>query len=226
MFVYHLKLSLPDLLPYLLSLILTFSVAIFTFRRRSVLGARSFYFVIFIELLQTGAYILELVNMDLPGKIFWDNFHWYTTLFFPVGVLFFAHEYIGRLRWRLYRWIWILAGVSLLLSTLITLDVFPGMGILAPRLATIEPFSVYTYEFGPLLLGASFYSYTLVLAGLVVLGWEVTRQKGETVIRERNLIRPDGEIIPVEMHTKMMPGGSYQSIYHNIHKPGCGCYYR
>ncbi|MFA6596803.1 MAG: PAS domain S-box protein [Ignavibacteriaceae bacterium] len=40
--------------------------------------------------------------------------------------------------------------------------------------------------------------------------------KGETVVTERNLIRPDGAIIPIEMHTKMMPNGTYQSIYHDI----------
>jgi PAS domain S-box-containing protein len=41
-------------------------------------------------------------------------------------------------------------------------------------------------------------------------------QKGETVINERNIFRPDGKKIPVEMHTKMMPDGSYQSIFHDI----------
>jgi PAS domain S-box-containing protein len=40
--------------------------------------------------------------------------------------------------------------------------------------------------------------------------------KGETVINERNILRPDGSMIQVEMHTKMMPDGSYQSIYHDI----------
>ena len=41
-------------------------------------------------------------------------------------------------------------------------------------------------------------------------------KKGETVINERNIIRPDGKIIPVEMHSKMMPDGSYQSIFRDI----------
>jgi len=41
-------------------------------------------------------------------------------------------------------------------------------------------------------------------------------QKGETVINLRSILRPDGTVVPVEMHTKMMPDGSYQSIYHDI----------
>ena len=40
--------------------------------------------------------------------------------------------------------------------------------------------------------------------------------KGETVVSERTLIRPDGSQVIVEMRTKMMPDGTYQSIYRDI----------
>lgn len=39
--------------------------------------------------------------------------------------------------------------------------------------------------------------------------------KGETVINERNIILPDKSLVPIEMHTKLMPDGTYQSIYHD-----------
>lgn len=41
-------------------------------------------------------------------------------------------------------------------------------------------------------------------------------QEGETVVRERSFCRPDGSVVPVEIRTKMMPDGTYQSIYHDI----------
>jgi len=41
-------------------------------------------------------------------------------------------------------------------------------------------------------------------------------QKCEIVVRERKIVRPDASEVVVEMHTKMMPDGSYQSIYHDI----------
>lgn len=41
-------------------------------------------------------------------------------------------------------------------------------------------------------------------------------QKGETIINERNILRSDGKRVPVEMHTKMMPDRTYQSIFHDI----------
>jgi hypothetical protein len=40
-------------------------------------------------------------------------------------------------------------------------------------------------------------------------------ENGETVINERNILLPDGKIVPIEMHTKLMPDGTYQSIYHD-----------
>ena len=40
--------------------------------------------------------------------------------------------------------------------------------------------------------------------------------EGLTVKNERILIRPDGQRVVVEMHTKMMSDGSYQSIYRDI----------
>jgi PAS domain S-box-containing protein len=41
-------------------------------------------------------------------------------------------------------------------------------------------------------------------------------QKGETVVNERKIVRPDSSAIVVEMRTKMMPDFSYQSIYRDI----------
>ncbi len=41
-------------------------------------------------------------------------------------------------------------------------------------------------------------------------------EAGETVVNYREILREDGTLIPVEMHTKKLPDGSYQSIYHDI----------
>lgn len=40
--------------------------------------------------------------------------------------------------------------------------------------------------------------------------------KGQTVVNERMMVRPDGTGITIEMRTKMMPDGSYQSIIRDI----------
>ncbi len=41
-------------------------------------------------------------------------------------------------------------------------------------------------------------------------------QKGEVVITERTIVRSDGSELTIEMHTKMMPDGTYYSIYHDV----------
>ena len=59
------EISLLELLPYLFSLAITLSLAVFTFRRRTVLGARAFSIVIFVEVLETVGFILEVVDPTL-----------------------------------------------------------------------------------------------------------------------------------------------------------------
>jgi len=41
-------------------------------------------------------------------------------------------------------------------------------------------------------------------------------QKGETVISEREMVKPDGSLITIEMRTKMMPDKTYQSFFRDI----------
>ncbi|MBU1099424.1 MAG: PAS domain S-box protein [Bacteroidetes bacterium] len=41
-------------------------------------------------------------------------------------------------------------------------------------------------------------------------------KKGQIVISERNILSNDGKLIPIEMHTKMMNDGTYQSIFHDV----------
>jgi PAS domain S-box-containing protein len=41
-------------------------------------------------------------------------------------------------------------------------------------------------------------------------------QNGETVFSERDILRVDGTTVPIEMHTKMMPDSTYQSIYRDV----------
>jgi PAS domain S-box-containing protein len=40
--------------------------------------------------------------------------------------------------------------------------------------------------------------------------------KGQTVVNERKIIRPDGTLVLIEMHSKLMPDGTYQAIVRDI----------
>jgi two-component system, cell cycle sensor histidine kinase and response regulator CckA len=41
-------------------------------------------------------------------------------------------------------------------------------------------------------------------------------QQGKTVVSQREIVRPDGMTVVVELRTRMMPDGTYQSIYRDI----------
>ncbi len=41
-------------------------------------------------------------------------------------------------------------------------------------------------------------------------------KKGKILINQRMIQRPDGSTLPIEMHSKQLPDGTFQSIYHDI----------
>jgi len=170
------KIEILNLIPYLLSLIISLAVGFFTVKRRHVVGAVSFSLIIFIEILTTIGYILELVTPNLQGKMFWDNFQWYTSLVFPVVLLLFAHEYIGKLTAPAKRTILGLFLFGVLLATVISFNVFPTIGNFSNRLIIGQPFSIYTYDFGLVTILAAVFTYLVAIGGIVILVIDLLRQ--------------------------------------------------
>ncbi|MBN1147651.1 MAG: hypothetical protein JXA78_10380, partial [Anaerolineales bacterium] len=88
--------TLPYLIPYIVSLVITCSVGIFALRRRKVAGALPFALAAFGQVQWTLGYIFELLSPGLQAKIFWDNFQLFGGLVYALGVLVFARRYTGR----------------------------------------------------------------------------------------------------------------------------------
>jgi len=198
------KLEILNLIPYLLSLIISLAVGFFTVKRRHVVGAVSFSLIIFIEILTTIGYILELITPNLQGKMFWDNFQWYTSLVFPVVLLLFAHEYIGKLTTPVK---WTILGLFLfgvLLATVISFNVFPAIGNFSNRLIIGHPFSIYTYDFGLVTILAAVFTYLVTIGGIVILVNELLRQ--EKYFRIQTLIIILGISLPVFGTTLVLAG--------------------
>lgn len=198
------KIEILNLLPYFLSLIISLAVGFFTFKRRHVVGAVSFSLIIFIEILTTIGYILELIAPNIQGKMFWDNFQWYTSLIFPVILLSFAHEYIGKLTPPVK---WTILGLFLfgvLLATVISFNIFPAIGNFSNRLIIGQPFSIYTYDFGLVTIFAAVFSYLVTIGGIVILVNELLRQ--EKYFRIQTLIIIIGISLPVFATTLVLAG--------------------
>ena len=198
------KIEIINLIPYLLSLLISISVGVFTIKRRRVVGAVSFSLIIFIEILTTIGYVLELISPDLKSKIFWDNFQWHTSLIFPVVLLLFTYEYIGKLippvKWSILG----LFIIGTILSTAISFNVFPAIGNSAQRLIISQPFSIYTYDFGFITILAAVFTYGVTISGIVILIIELLGQN--KIFRIQTFIIILGISLPVFATTLVLAG--------------------
>ncbi len=69
------------LLPYLGSLALSLGVLYYAWQRRQSKGVNAFVWYVAGQTLWIFGFILELLSMEMTGKIFWDGFQWLAGLF-------------------------------------------------------------------------------------------------------------------------------------------------
>ena len=161
--------SLPYLLPYILSVAISLSVAIYAWLRRTVRGAFPYGWFAFGQALWTFGYILELSSLGLEAKHFWDDFQWLGALIsiaaFPVAILEYADIKTVK-----PRQLWGLCAIvpSIFLVFLLTPALHPFVHG-EQRLIPGEIFSSLVYDFTPLVWGISVYNYAVFFALLILL---------------------------------------------------------
>ncbi len=173
----------------------TIVTGVYTWRRRSVPGAHSFSLLLLLEAIWTVAFLLEAFDDVLAEKIFWDNVQWVASLLIPLAMLSFVLEYTGRSIRRPGRGWVLLAAIPALTIALIYTNPWHGLAIQNMRLVAAEPFSEYTYDYGPLLAVGMVYSYALMLLPLAYLARLFFRQRG--IYRAQTLIVFTGFFVPI-----------------------------
>ena len=81
------------ILPYLFSATLSLFVAIYSWRRREVPGAKAYGTVAALQATMTIGFLFELLSPYILGKIFWDDFQWLVLSMTSVLYLGFCVEY-------------------------------------------------------------------------------------------------------------------------------------
>ncbi|MBN2714320.1 MAG: PAS domain-containing protein [Deltaproteobacteria bacterium] len=92
-------------LPYILALLTSVSVAIFAFSHRQKRGALPFATVASLQSLWTLGFIFEISASTLEGKIFWDWLQYLPSIFWPLAFVNFCVRYADmKIRRPLFFW--------------------------------------------------------------------------------------------------------------------------
>src|SRR6185503_4968721 len=158
-------------LPYMLSLVISLAVFVYTWRHRDVRGAKVYAWFVGGQTLTILGFILELVSPSLQIKILWDKFQWLTLSFLAIlPFLIFAIQFSEyKLRSSRLAWTFWLALPTLFTAFLLTDGVhhhlYPN-----PHLSTDYPFPELQYDFTIVVYAYTFiYVYGVNLYGLSLL---------------------------------------------------------
>ncbi len=157
------------LLPYLGSLALSLGVLFYAWQRRQSKGVNAYVWYVAGQTLWVFGFILELLSMEMTGKIFWDGFQWLAGLFVVIAFPVFAVQYSEhpvRNPHRLFRLSFI---VPVVFTILLLTDNIHHLVYSNPRLIPDVPFAELTYDFTWLIYGYALYSYATVFWGTGLL---------------------------------------------------------
>ena len=158
-----------NLLPLVVTAFISVVLAIYIWRNRNTVGAASLAVMMFILFEWEVSYIFELAGTNMETKLFWEFIRFIGVVSMPVAWLVFAFEYTGRQVWYSTR-------------RLVALSILPVTTIIVLLTNSSHHLFRASYkmstEGGLLLLNTTngtwywvhaFYTYTLIMVGLVLV---------------------------------------------------------
>jgi hypothetical protein len=159
------------LLPYVVSLGLSFGIFIYAWQRRRVRGVKAYAWFVGGQTLTIAGFIFELLSPNLQIKLLWDKFQWLTDSFLVfIPFLIFAvqfSEYKPRHPYQLWS-LWV--APPILFTLLLATDNLHHLIYANPSLSTDYPFPELKYSFTLVVyLYALVYVYGANLYGIFLL---------------------------------------------------------
>lgn len=155
--------------PYLLSLLLSLGIFVYTAQHQRVRGAQAFAWAIGGQTFSIFGFVLEMVSEDIGTKIIWDKFQWLTQAIFIVAYLAFTIQYTEhRLRYPKISWAALIA-IPILFCTLVATDGAHHLIYINPALRFSSPFPELEYGFGTAIYAYSIYIYGATVYGIALL---------------------------------------------------------
>src|SRR5439155_2305755 len=134
----------PYVIPEIISVAISVSLALVAWWRRSAPGATAFGLLMLGVAEWSLTYAVELVSPNLPTKLFWDNLTWLGSGIVPAAWLAFALQYTDQGHWLKPRIVVLLAFQPLITELLVWTNSMHGLISSSMRLVSSASFSVLT----------------------------------------------------------------------------------
>jgi len=183
------------LIPYIISLVLSTGVLVYTWTRRNAQGATAFAWYVTGQVLWIAGFIFEMISADIGGKIFWDEFQWLAGFLVVIALPVFMVQYteykLQNAR-TLFRLSFIFPSIFTLL---LILDKYFHWIYVNPRLNKSSPFPEFLYDFTPIVYVFAFYCYVIAICGLYIIIRRILRP--HSLYRAQVVIITLGLVIPI-----------------------------
>ncbi|MEJ2757142.1 MAG: histidine kinase N-terminal 7TM domain-containing protein [Anaerolineales bacterium] len=157
------------LIPYIFSFLISFSIGLITWQRRTVRGVKVYSLLAFSQCTISFGYIMELTSSTLQGKIFWDDFQWYGFVLWVVLFPMFAIQFTQFKRFnKPSSWL-LLSIMPLIFIILLVTNSQHGLIHHQEYLIPGRPFNALTYPFTPAVWIFGIYSYVLLTLAFIRL---------------------------------------------------------
>jgi signal transduction histidine kinase/PAS domain-containing protein len=156
-----------NLLPHLLTLIISLALCLYSWQRRHVPGASPFALIAASQTIWMFGLIQELTVPTLAAKLFWDHFQWAGSFGYSLGIYLFVLEAGQR---QLFRFTWKWALVILPMALYWLAGWHPGwLAYITPgaEILPAQPFNQLIYPLGMFQQILSVYLYLFVVIAII-----------------------------------------------------------
>lgn len=167
--------------PYAITLGITAMIAvalsIVSWRRRQAIGASLFSLMMLAVAEWSLGYALELSSHELPWMLFWAKVEYFGIIGVILCALLLPLRYTRRLDWFTVRNLTLLSIIPALTLVLVWTNELHGLVWRNIRVNQVGSLALLDLEHGPWFTVHTFYSYILIIAGLIIMIQAYLRSK-------------------------------------------------
>lgn len=179
------RIELAHITPYLVSLMLSAAILIYTWFKRHAQGASIFGLYMLAQTLKIMGFIFEMISPELDDKIAWDQFEWLCSMLAVFAIPMFAIQFTEHKPDNTKKYLVRSLIAPVLFSLLLATNELHHWVYRNPTLTPPTPFSELMYEFGPAIYIMGVYTAIISLWSGMLLIRRLERPKslysGQTI---------------------------------------------